>query len=191
MRMIATIMMVLAIAPEVHAIEDADSRLLVSREVAMTMQARLKDELLQAISAGGPVAAIEVCQTRAPEIADQVGSEAGVRVWRTALRVRNPENTPDERAREVLEAFAQRLGAGEDAGTLESFTRSDDGSARYMKAILTQPPCETCHGANIAEPVRKALAERYPDDQATGFVAGELRGAVVVDWLAAPPAVRN
>ncbi len=167
-----------------HAIEDADARLIASREVASSMQTRLKGELLQAITKGGPLAAIEVCQTRAPVIAEHVGNEAGVRVWRTALKLRNPANAPDEGARAVLDDFSTRLAAGEGADTLEHFERGTDGSARYMKAIVTQPPCETCHGPVLAEPVRKALAERYPADQATGFVAGDLRGAVVVDWPA-------
>ncbi len=42
------------------------------------------------MQAGGPVAAIEVCQTRAPEIAARLGQESGAQVGRTALRVRNP-----------------------------------------------------------------------------------------------------
>ncbi len=182
MRTIMTTLTAFAFACSAYAIDDADSRLLVSREVASTMQGALKSELLEAISSAGPVAAIGVCQTRAPVIAEQVGNEAGVRVWRTALRVRNPANAPDDDARVVLEGFAKRLAAGESADKLEHFERGTDGSARYMKAIVTQPPCEACHGKAIAEPVRKALAERYPADQAVGFVAGDLRGAVVVDW---------
>ena len=182
MRRLIALTTMLAAAYATHAIEDADARLIASREVASSMQTALKGELLQAITRGGPLAAIEVCQTRAPVIAEHVGNEAGVRVWRTALKLRNPANSPDEGARAVLEDFSRRLAAGEGAEKLEHFERAADGSARYMKAIVTQPPCETCHGPAIAEPVRKALAERYPADQATGFVAGELRGAVVVDW---------
>ena len=189
MRTMVASVLVLVLTGTAYAIEDADSRLLVSREVAMTMQARLKDELLQALSNDGPVAAIGVCQTRAPLISRQVGDEAGVRVWRTGLRVRNPANVADAHARGVLEDFARRLAAGENADALESFQRGADGSARYMKAIMTQPLCETCHGTAMAAPVLSALAERYPADQATGFVAGDLRGAVVVDWLVAPRAV--
>lgn len=188
MRIRSAFLMALALAVPAHGAEDADSRLAVSRDVANTMQGELKTELLQAISSEGPVAAIEVCQTRAPVIAEQVGAGAGVRIWRTALRVRNPANTPDDDARAMLEDLARRLAGGEDPDHLERFQSMADGSARYMKAIVMQQPCETCHGKAIAEPVRKALAERYPADQATGFVAGELRGAVVVDWPSDPGA---
>lgn len=182
MRIRSAFLMALAFTVLAHGTEDADGRLAASREVASAMQGELKAELLQAMSSDGPVAAIEVCQTRALVIAGQVGDEAGVQVWRTALRVRNPANTPDDDARGMLEDFARRLAGGEDPDRLERFQSMADGSARYMKAIVMQQPCETCHGKAIAEPVRKALAERYPADQATGFVAGDLRGAVVVDW---------
>lgn len=183
MRTITTILTSFAFACGAHAIDDADSRLLVSREVARNMQGALKSELLEAISSAGPVAAIGVCQTRAPVIAEQVGNEAGVRVWRTALRVRNPANAPDAGARTVLEGFAHRLAAGE-TGPIEEFRTLPDGSARYMQAIVTQPMCLACHGPALAEPVRQALAKHYPADEATGFRVGEMRGAFIVDWKA-------
>jgi hypothetical protein len=30
----------------------------------------------------------------------------------------------------------------------------------------------------------QAIQQRYPDDQATGFIVGDLRGAFVVSWPA-------
>jgi hypothetical protein len=53
-----------------------------------------------------------------------------------------------------------------------------------MKAIVMQPQCLACHGQDLAEPVSAAIEERYPEDQATGFVAGELRGAFLIEWPA-------
>lgn len=164
----------------------ADPRLAASRDIAQDMQSALKGELMQAMASVGPVGAIEVCRTRAPAIAAHVGNEAGVRVSRTALRLRNGANAPDEPARAVLEDFVARLGQGAAPDTLEHFEASPDGGARYLKAIVTQPPCLACHGAAIAEPVRRALAGHYPGDAATGFAVGELRGAVLVEWPAHP-----
>ncbi len=51
---------------------------------------------------------------------------------------------------------------------------------RYMKAIPTAEPCLTCHGVNVAEPVKAKLAQLYPQDQATGFKAGDIRGAFTI-----------
>ena len=43
-----------------------------------------------------------------------------------------------------------------------------------------------CRGSagEIDEEVLAALAENYPDDQATGFIEGDLRGWF---WVEAPP----
>lgn len=172
---------ILAIAAPVRA-ED-DTRFAQSREYADALQAALSQRLQAAMVEGGPVAAIEVCRVEAPAIATRIGGDAPVRVGRTALRVRNPANAPDEEATAVLESFEARLRAGESA-PLEWFEAKPDGSARYFRAIVLQPMCVACHGVDIAPPVASAIAAKYPDDRATGFAPGELRGAFVVDWRA-------
>jgi cytochrome c551/c552 len=63
---------------------------------------------------------------------------------------------------------------------MESATVVEEGDRRYlhyMKAIPTQEVCLACHGSNVKEPVREAIAKQYPADAATGFEKGELRGA--------------
>jgi hypothetical protein len=37
-----------------------------------------------------------------------------------------------------------------------------------------------CHGSDVPEAVAEAIAKRYPQDRATGYSAGDLRGAFVV-----------
>ena len=160
-----------------------DPRLAASRELAATLQSELGSRLKQAMTAGGPVQAIDVCRMEAPAMAARLNLGASARVGRTALRVRNPANAPDAGARTVLEGFAHRLAAGE-TGPIEEFRTLPDGSARYMQAIVTQPMCLACHGPALAEPVRQALAKHYPADEATGFRVGEMRGAFIVDWKA-------
>jgi hypothetical protein len=78
-----------------------------SRELSMQLGTELKAELGAAIQKGGPVAAIDVCHTRAPAIAERLSAESGARVGRTALRVRNASNAPDDvqRAQAVIAAI--------------------------------------------------------------------------------------
>jgi hypothetical protein len=49
--------------------------------------------------------------------------------------------------------------------------------------------CLTCHGekAKIPPAVRAVLAREYPDDHATGFSVGDVRGAVSVRIPLVPP----
>lgn len=163
-----------------------------SRQLAMQLGGGLKAELGRAIQAGGPVAAIDVCHSRAPEIAAQLSAKSGASVGRTALKVRNAANAPDEVERAVLEQFRADLASGKVSGPLEAVfevRRGDTVERRYMRAIPTDGLCLTCHGPALAPEVAAAIARDYPDDQATGFEVGELRGAFTVAWppVALPP----
>ena len=158
-----------------------------SRQLAMQLGGQLKAELTQAIADGGPMAAINVCYLRAPEIAAQLSQASGARVGRTALRVRNPSNAPDDLERTVLEQFAADLGSGPIDRPLEAvfeIRRGDAVERRYMRAIPTDALCLTCHGKTIAPELAAAIARDYPKDQATGFEQGQLRGAFSVVWPA-------
>jgi hypothetical protein len=158
-----------------------------SRQLAMQLGGQLKTELTRAIAEGGPMAAINVCYLRAPEIAAQLSQASGARVGRTALRVRNPSNAPDDLERTVLEQFAADLGSGPIDRPLEAvfeIRRGDAVERRYMRAIPTDALCLTCHGKTIAPELAAAIARDYPKDQATGFEQGQLRGAFSVVWPA-------
>jgi len=70
------------------------------------------------------VAAVSVCRTRAPEIAARLSAESGAVVGRTALRVRNPVNAPDDLQRAVLEQFSVELASGKFEGRSRRRSRS-------------------------------------------------------------------
>jgi hypothetical protein len=187
MKRIATMVLV-ALAPVAPAAAEPPATpawVEQSRQLASQLGSQLKSELAGAIAAGGPVAAIDVCHTRAPEIAAQLSRESGARVGRTALRVRNPANAPDGIERDVLEQFSADLASGKAEGPLEAvfeIDRNGQVERRYMRAIPTDALCLTCHGKALAPDVAAAIARDYPGDQATGFEQGQLRGAFVVTW---------
>jgi hypothetical protein len=56
---------------------------------------------------------------------------------------------------------------------------------RYMRPLVALPLCINCHGPkeNISAEVKTILSEKYPEDRATGFLVGDLRGAVSVKIL--------
>ena len=161
-------------------LETVDARVAEGREFAARLGGGLKAALTSAIADDGPIGAIDVCRTEAPAIAGEV-SRPGVVAGRTALRVRNPANAADADERAILEEFTRRLAAGESPDGIEDF-RATSGGSRYMKAIVTQPMCTTCHGVAVAPELAKAILDRYPGDRAIGFEPGSLRGAFVVEW---------
>jgi hypothetical protein len=145
---------------------------------------KLRGELIAALEAGGPPRAIEVCNLKAPGIADEISKKQGWRVARTSLKVRNPANAPDAWEKAVLEKFEARKAAGEDPAKIEHAEFATEGGKkvfRYMKAIPTaEKPCLACHGSVIAPEAAAVIARHYPNDQARGFKAGDIRGAFTV-----------
>ena len=138
-----------------------------------------KSELMQALSAGmqdGPAAAIDVCSRRAPAIARGLSVD-GVRMGRSSHKLRNPDNAPPDWLEPILSDYA----SGE--APLEP-RAIDIGAGRhgYVEPIITQPMCLTCHGNEIDAGVRAQLAEDYPEDRATGFAEGDLRGVFWVEF---------
>ena len=160
-----------------------------SRALAEQLMGELQAELRQAMQQGGPVAAIEVCRTRAPLVASRLSASAGADVGRTAMRVRNPANAPDDLERAIMQSFAAVLANASPPSSVAPEAvvelRSAQGiERRYLRAIPMQPLCLTCHGATLPPDVAAAIARDYPQDAATGFEPGQLRGAVTVRWPA-------
>lgn len=149
------------------------------KEFAGALQAQLKT----AMQAGGPVAAIAVCNTQAMPITEKIAAEHGMQLSRVSLKNRNPANAPNDWQTAVLKDFEAQKSAGNDITSLVwSETVNVDGGKefRFMKAIPTGGVCLACHGTNISPEVSKLLVDLYPNDQATGFSAGDIRGAFVV-----------
>ena len=105
---------------------------------------------------------------------------------RTSLKTRNPKNAPDAWEKRVLEEFDAAKSKGADATKLEHFEVVEKNGVRtfrFMKAIPVAEPCLTCHGETIKEPVKAKLAELYPNDRATGYKVGDIRGAFTLSKL--------
>lgn len=154
-----------------------------ARDAVADFAGALKAELTAAMQAGGPLNAIEVCHTRAPAIADAVSLDSGMSISRVSLRNRNPGNAPTDWQAAVLRDFETRLAAGAAADALswqEIVQTEGAREYRFMQAIPTAPMCLACHGEGIALTVAEKIAELYPEDQATGYREGDIRGAFVV-----------
>ena len=155
---------------------ETDPRVTQSRQAVMLFADTLIAELKYSLEEGGPDRAIRVCHIEAPQITKDISEQRNWQISRTSLKTRNPNNNPDEWETEVLKQFEQRKQKGEDIATLEYYEKTKEGF-RYMKAIPTKGLCLTCHGETLAEPVKATLAELYPEDNATGFKVGDIRGA--------------
>lgn len=181
---LAAVLMFSTDAARSDSAADLEPYAVKARAAVKAMGGALQTKLKEAMAADGPIAAVQVCKTVAPEIAKEQSKAAGMTIRRTALKVRNPDNAPDALERKVLEDFTARLAAGADANTLEHVEEvAADGktTVRYFKAIPTAAaPCLVCHGSAVSGELKETIDKLYPSDQATGFKEGDLRGAFSV-----------
>jgi hypothetical protein len=144
----------------------------------------LKTELKAGLKAGGPAEAIKVCREKAPDIARRVSAKTGWTIGRTSLKLRNPLNAPDAWEQGVLENFQVQFAEGAKPGGLvysDVIGENRKTVFRLMKGIKTGGLCLKCHGSQVSQPVNERLKDLYPYDRATGFKAGDLRGAFTLE----------
>jgi len=156
-----------------------------ARQVSASVPPRLLGVLQEEIARGGPEGAIAVCRDKAPALAREASQQSGWQIRRVSLRNRNPRAVPDAWEREALEDFDRRAAAGTPAMQLERAETVVEGGQRvqrYMRALPTLELCTQCHGpADALRPAVKArLAELYPQDRATGYKVGDIRGAMTL-----------
>lgn len=157
-----------------------------AQQVTKELVSKLGAALKQALSEAGPDGAISVCRDTAPMLANSLSRRTGWKVTRVSLKTRNPlTGQPDAWEQEVLQRFDADTAAGANPETLhvaEVVSEPQADYFRFMKALPVQPLCLTCHGNEQTIPVsvQTRLAQEYPNDAATGYSAGQIRGAVSV-----------
>lgn len=156
-----------------------------AEEARALMYTRLSAALTQAMTTpdadgqpAGPAGAISVCKDQAPKIAQVVSRERGVMIGRTSDKLRNPANSAPAWAAALLAAKPSQ----------PAFVVNPDGSLGAALPIALSSNCLACHGApdKLNPRVRAALTTLYPDDHATGYQEGDLRGWF---WIEVPPSV--
>ncbi|RHW76303.1 DUF3365 domain-containing protein [Colwellia sp. RSH04] len=136
----------------------------------------LKPTLKQAIQSSGLVHAIDVCATEAPKIAKTLSQKTQWDISRVSLKTRNANNaTANNYEAKVLRQFAKHN--SENTKSPLEHAEIINNEFRYMKAQLIEGVCLNCHGSTIAPEVEQALKKHYPNDNATGYKLGDVRGA--------------
>jgi hypothetical protein len=143
-----------------------------------------KKDLQMALKSGleaGTAEAIQVCRLEAPGIADALSVD-GIRMGRSSHKLRNPDNMAPEWVSPIIQAYLDDPSNRKPRAVALSGKRWG-----YAEPIIVQPLCLTCHGSELAPDVAKRISELYPEDKATGFAAGDLRG---VFWVEFPETAR-
>ena len=137
----------------------------------------LVDALMGTLQDASPGEAIHVCREKAPEIAARL-SVNGVRMGRTSHKTRNPANAPESWVEPLLAAYLETP-----TNTKPRAVYIDDSTLGYVEPIYVMSFCLSCHGPSLEPELAEQIQEVYPDDQATGFKADDLRGLF---WVTLP-----
>lgn len=189
MKITSSILVIAAILMAASSTIYADDVEAMKQEAVATTKAFVKQlggAMKKEMKAGGPVAAVKVCSELAPQITAQISREKGWKVTRVGTKVRNPMlGLPDPWEQKVLAKFQDRAAKGEkfDKMAFAEVVEEPNGKYfRFMKAIGVKGQCLACHGdpGGMKDEVKALLKERYPHDQAKGYKAGDLRGAVSI-----------
>lgn len=115
------------------------------------------------------------------EVANDFSLRTGYRIKQTSLKVRNPNNKPDEWEEKVLKLF-ESGNLRKNGGYGEIIRKKDKQIYRYMKPIYVETACLQCHGKKEQTRVEimQFLSRRYPFDNAFGYKEGELRGGISI-----------
>jgi hypothetical protein len=146
------------------------------RQYALKAKSALGSNLINAINAGGPESAVSFCNVRAEFLTDSTATAQNVGIRRVSDRPRNPANAADSFQGVQIGALRADLKGG--IPNPYRLHEEEDMITGFYP-ILTNDMCLKCHGdkgKTINQATLSVLEELYPQDQATGYAANQLRG---------------
>lgn len=155
-----------------------------AQAVVTDAAATLTAALTKAMGEGGVPGALRFCSENASGVTESITRRhPGLAVQRVSAKNRNPANAAGPAELEVLATFAGSLTKGRPP---QPVVREESGQkVFYAPILLGNPLCLQCHGnpgQDIAAENAAIIRQLYPEDKATGFRQGDLRGM----WRVAP-----
>ncbi len=144
--------------------------------MAKATQGQLGKNLIGALQRSGLEGAISFCNTRALQITDSMAQVQKARIQRVSDKPRNPVNMANEDEVSLINKYKQAL---VDGSQLEPAVHHREGQKTFYFPIMTNAMCLQCHGIPDQELLPATLSKIktfYPDDQAIGYQANQVRG---------------
>jgi len=155
----------------------------LSRKISDQLVDSVKSTLFQELGKGGYANAVRACSNLAQDIIKAHSEKYGVYVRRVSEKYRNKMDKPDDYELKILRSLDSLNRHGElPQEYYEVVQENGEKYLRYFKPLIVQPMCLNCHGTDefLKKEVKEFLKEKYPDDKAVGYHAGDFRGAVSV-----------
>ncbi len=153
------------------------------KEIAQTTVKKLGSNLMKHMKEGGPQQAIPFCNATANPLTEEMAKKYSVSIKRTSLKIRNEENKPNEAEETILKQYLASISNNEELKPIVSKDKA--GKVHFYAPIKLEAKCLACHGTIGKEVTVKTdsiLKALYPNDKATGFKIGDLRGIVNITF---------
>ena len=156
----------------------------IARQTIKKLVKNFQTNFKQAIKTEGPAGAVNFCSSKADEITASVNKKLknGVSIKRITLNPRNEKNLAQNEEAKILSSLKTLKENGVVLPKL-LVQKIDKKHTKVIKPIMIKPKCLICHGEKdkLNPKAYETIKAKYPNDKATGYKLGELRGAFVVD----------
>ncbi|MHC2992656.1 hypothetical protein OB13_14055 [Pontibacter sp. HJ8] len=149
------------------ALKTGDSLVVVAQQL-------LDKRLAEQLAAGGVAAALPYCQPENYAEVEALQHKFGGIARRTGTRLRNPQNQPDAPVAAALQKYSNPQEQKPQVVAL------NERELLYTAPIyIRNENCLSCHGTpgqDLTEADHALIRQKYPEDKAINYKAGELRG---------------
>lgn len=145
--------------------------------ISKKSQKAIGGKLKMAIQHGGFSNAIGFCNASINGIVDSLKTKYKAGIKRTSLKLRNPHNAPNDKEKQLLEAYQYSF--DKNAPIKEGTQVLKNGDILYTKPIFMKGLCLNCHGkpgGTLNPDAYTRIQELYPSDSAVNYMEGDLRG---------------
>ena len=172
----------LATTPYANSEDNQKDLIETGHKVSMDLLKTLGKNMKAHMKKEGPIGAAQFCNVQAYPLTDTVSNKYGkdISVKRISLKYRNPANKPEGSEMNIMIAL-QTL--KENGAKLPPYILQDadaDTVKYYKPLVITKGVCLKCHGNIEGSKIGNFMKKNYPEDKATHYKMGDLRGAVVV-----------
>lgn len=155
----------------------------LGKDLSSSTKVVIGKNLIGAINTLGTEGAVDFCNERAIPLTDSMATVLQASIKRVSDKNRNALNKANPQELQYMLEAKKEL---RENGVIRPISHDKGDKVVAYYPIITNDMCLQCHGKpqeDIKAAVLEMIQQKYPNDQATGYGAGELRGIWVVEMM--------
>lgn len=157
-----------------------DKSIQKGNEVSSALLQKLGGELKAQMQTSGALGALNFCSQNALTLTEQVAKESKTSIKRVSINHRNPVNKANTEETALLLEWEKLAKNSQPLPAHKVVAVSENIAMFYKPIVISNEACLKCHG-NVEGELAKAIKTAYPEDRATGYKMGDLRGMIAIE----------